>query len=161
MMGTEPVFDGRSLDPRLDPNYSGGNRFQVTGRSEQRSAVSSPAVPFELRDFRDGDAQILALSGELDIATRDELELAIEEAEETSAKTIVLDLRRLEFIDSSGIHVIVAADQRIGERLVVLRGPQRVRRVFDLCGLTARIASADSSPRDVAGGDFDARFPRR
>lgn len=75
----------------------------------------------------------LSLRGELDIATADRLAKSLADIEGKEPRTIVLDLTELEFIDSSGLRVIVAADseaRRAGRRVVVVEGPEAVRRVF-------------------------------
>ena len=59
---------------------------------------------------------------------------------------IVLDLRKLEFIDSSGLHVIFKADRRTGPRLLILKGPARVQRDFELCGLEELLTFIDEIP---------------
>ena len=72
-------------------------------------------------------------TGELDIAAVPRLERVLDEAQ-LASRLVVLDLHDLAFIDTSGVHVIVAASRyaRIaGHRLVVLHGPQ-IRHVFDL-----------------------------
>jgi anti-sigma B factor antagonist len=71
-----------------------------------------------------GNASIVAVTGELDIATVPRLDRALRRAE-VDAALVVLDLRELEFPDSSGAHLLLAADRRIrraGGRLVVVRG---------------------------------------
>jgi anti-sigma B factor antagonist len=109
--------------------------------------------PLALSALREGDAQVIVLEGELDMATVPELVSAIEVAEATDARIVVLDLRRLEFIDSSGIHVIVDARRRMPERLIIVRGPPGVHRVFELCGLVEQIEfAADWPPRVEADG---------
>jgi anti-anti-sigma factor len=105
---------------------------------------------FALRGFRQGEAQLLVLEGELDVATASELALAIEVAEATSASAIVVDLRGLEFIDSSGLHVVVDARHRVGERLILVRGARCVHRVFERCGLVECLAFVDAPARIAA-----------
>ena len=67
----------------------------------------------------------LALTGELDIAGAARVEQELERIEREPPATIVLDLRELAFMDSTGLRVIVAADGRAREqarRLVIVRG---------------------------------------
>lgn len=90
---------------------------------------------FALQSFREGSTQILVLAGDLDISTAGELATGLAQAEATSAAVILVDLRRLEFIDSSGLDVIDEAHHRIHERLLLIRGPRQVQRPFELCGL--------------------------
>jgi anti-anti-sigma factor len=122
----------------------------AASREQHRSTfVGGPKL--RLRGLRDRETQIIELAGDLDLATASELTLAIEVAGTTSARLIVLDLRGLEFIDSSGIHAVVDARRRLGERLVIVRGSACVHRVFELCRLVEGLAFADVPPsRDEA-----------
>jgi len=84
----------------------------------------------------DPDSGCLHVVGELDIASAPQLQLALRQALERS-RLVVLDLRDLTFIDSSGVHVIVGAVNRareIGRRLVVVRGYPIVDRMFAAAG---------------------------
>jgi anti-anti-sigma factor len=88
-----------------------------------------------------GTTVVLALAGELDLASAPDLEAAVREREET-AETILLDLRGLSFMDSSGLRVILGADARArsrGARLALVPGPPGVQRVFQLTLLDARL----------------------
>ncbi len=80
------------------------------------------------------DAAWIRVAGELDIATAWQLERALREAE-IRARRVVLDLRELTFMDTSGVHVIVDAGNRArqsGRRLVLVRGPSHVDCLFAL-----------------------------
>jgi anti-anti-sigma factor len=76
------------------------------------------------------------VAGELDVATTPQLERALREVR-SQAPLVVLDLRDLAFMDSSGVRAIVDASIRareVGRRLVLLRGPRHVDRLFALTG---------------------------
>jgi anti-sigma B factor antagonist len=90
---------------------------------------------------RRGSAHHVAPSGELDIATAELLERALLDAERTDADTIVLDLSGLDFIDSTGLRVVIAASERSGAdgRLGVIAGAPAVERLLDLVGLRERL----------------------
>lgn len=80
------------------------------------------------------DAAWVRVVGDLDIATSPQLERTLSEAQ-AQARLVVADLRRVGFADSSALHAIVTANtraQREGSRLVVLRGPSQVDRIFTL-----------------------------
>jgi anti-anti-sigma factor len=80
------------------------------------------------------DAAWIRVAGELDIATAQQLEPALRAAE-IRARRVVLDLRELTFMDSSGVHVIVDASnraRRTGRQLVLVRGPSHIDRLFAL-----------------------------
>ncbi|MEA2127173.1 MAG: hypothetical protein QOJ85_64 [Solirubrobacteraceae bacterium] len=81
--------------------------------SHGRSPDSSygPAT-LKLRSFREGDARVIALAEELDESTMEQVDRELDEAEGTDAQIIVLDLRLLEFIDSSRLRVVVITGVR-------------------------------------------------
>jgi anti-sigma B factor antagonist len=56
---------------------------------------------------RGGDAVVIAVSGELDLAETPALELELERVEASGATLVIVDLSDLEFIDSSGLIVVV------------------------------------------------------
>ncbi len=100
----------------------------------------------ELRTDRSGDEHVIALAGELDLDGADRVNQELQRVEATDAQRIVLDLSSLEFIDSSGIRLILAADIRSradGGRLALVRGPRAVHRVFELTGIAERLPFTD------------------
>ena len=89
------------------------------------------------------NAHLVSLHGELDGATAKELEAEFIRIEATSASRIVLDLSELEFIDSTGLAVILRADVRAkndGHVLRVLPPDGQVGRVFELSGMDELLA---------------------
>ena len=115
------------MPPEIDQATAAGN-----GRP-----ASSPAV-FRVHPERINDVYRLTVSGELDLATRDTLRDELEHAEVSEAKRILLDLKDLTFIDSSGIAILVEAHQRsatAGTQLRVLVVDGQVREVLELTGL--------------------------
>ena len=100
----------------------------------------------EVRSEREGDTHVIALSGELDIDGIKSVREALHAAEDSDAREVVLDLTDLQFIDSSGIQLVVEADARAradGNRLHLRRGPEHVHRVFVLTDLADRLPFAD------------------
>jgi anti-sigma B factor antagonist len=100
--------------------------------------------------LRDGglDAAWVHAVGELDLATAQQLEQTLRLAE-LRAQRVVLDLRELDFMDCSGMHVIVDASiraRRPGRRLVLVRGPSRVDRVLTLTGASDVLEIVDLDP---------------
>jgi anti-sigma B factor antagonist len=110
-------------------------------------------------DFRvdvrtEGKGTIIAVSGELDLASAPALESELEQAGRSESKLLVLDLRKLEFMDSTGLSVIVKAHQRAsdnGRTLCLVRGSQQVQRLLDLTGVAERLTLADT-PEEILGG---------
>jgi anti-sigma B factor antagonist len=79
------------------------------------------------------DAAWIRVAGELDLATAP-ARAGLREAE-AGPRRVVLDLRALAFMDCAGVGVIVRSGQRVtrtGGRLVLVRGPKRVDRLFAL-----------------------------
>jgi anti-sigma B factor antagonist len=87
---------------------------------------------------REGDVHTIALVGELDVAGASRVEQELQRAEATDVLAIVVDLSALTFMDSTGVHLLMNAQARSradGARLMLLRGPTAVQRVFELCGV--------------------------
>jgi anti-sigma B factor antagonist len=83
------------------------------------------------------------LSGELDIATAPQLEQRLNEALSTGCRRVVVDLRGLSFIDSTGLVLLARwnlASRQDGFRLSLVQGDDRIRRVFELTGLAPEFA---------------------
>jgi anti-anti-sigma factor len=100
----------------------------------------------ELNTERDGDNVRLALSGELDISSAPMLEEALDRIEADSPALLLIDLRSLEFMDSTGLRTVVGADQRArddGRRVAIVRGPESVHRVFNVTRLDERLEIVD------------------
>jgi anti-anti-sigma factor len=102
---------------------------------------------FRLGSYRDGDAHVIALAGELDDWTIDAVERELKRAERTDARSIVLDLRKLEFIACSALRIIVMAHRRQPGRLIIVKGPAHVHRVFELCNLVSVLPLVDTYQR--------------
>ena len=99
-----------------------------------------------IRSGRESDVHTIALSGELDLATADELQLELERVESSDARAIVVDLSRLTFMDSTGVRLLVTAHARSradADRLTLLRGPRAVQRVLELSGVDTLLPFAD------------------
>jgi anti-sigma B factor antagonist len=106
------------------------------------SAVRSPIVACECAappfacswEMGRWDATWVRVSGEVDLATSPQFRQTVGEAQR-AAGVVVLDLRELCFIDSSGVHVILdAADdcRRCGGQLLIVRASASVDRVLAL-----------------------------
>ncbi len=100
-------------------------------------------MPIEVRvDAAQGALRTtVAVAGDLDLSTAPELDRILGRVQE-AARSVVLDLRELSFLDSSGLRVILAADSRAragASRLVLVPGPPGVHRVFELTLLDRRL----------------------
>jgi anti-anti-sigma factor len=92
-----------------------------------------------------GSARI-ALAGELDIATAPDFASRVRELPGRDGSRIVLDLRELEFMDSTGLRALLAvADSAsaLGMDVAIVRGGETVGRILELTGVDQRIAVVD------------------
>ena len=82
---------------------------------------------------------VLAVSGEVDVATAPKLREQLIELVNSGSIRIVVDLENVEFLDSTGLGVLVGALKRVrtsdGELALVCTEP-RILKVFEITGLT-------------------------
>jgi anti-sigma B factor antagonist len=94
-----------------------------------------------------GDELWVLPRGDLDIAAAPELEETLSLAMASDAKAIVIDLRGLEFIDSTGLRALTQVPlAEDGERVSFIAGNDHVQAVFRVSGLL------DELPFRVGGG---------
>ncbi len=103
-------------------------------------STAGQVLDLTIRSRRDDDAHVLALYGELDLASaaRVEAELRFVEGAAPAVATIVIDLRGLTFIDSTGLRLLVEASSRAdsaARRLRLLRPSDSVFRVCAIAGI--------------------------
>lgn len=94
-------------------------------------------------------AILVALFGELDIAEVEQAEKVLSDAEAKQPNILVIDLRGIEFMDSSGIRLMVETDLRAhrdGRRLILIRGSDPVHRVFTIALLDRRMEFVEEPP---------------
>jgi anti-sigma B factor antagonist len=100
----------------------------------------------------EGHLAVVTPRGELDVAGTPPLEDALAEvASEPAVQGVVVDLSKLEFMDSSGLRAVVLADQRMqaeGLRFALVPGGESVQRVFELTRMTERLSWVDH-PKDL------------
>jgi anti-sigma B factor antagonist len=111
------------------------------------------AVPtLEFETTRNRTVAVITATGELDLSGAAVLEAELERlAAEPELGTVVLDLRGLEFMDSSGLRLVVQADMRAreaGRRFVLVKGTETVHRVFEITRMSERLDFV-LSPEDV------------
>jgi anti-sigma B factor antagonist len=101
--------------------------------------------PFEVASEElDGGILALAIRGELDLSTAPQLEQPLQGGLDEGEAPILIDLSACEFIDSTGIALIVKAWQRLesagnGRRLAVCSGNDQVQRLLELTGVESSI----------------------
>lgn len=102
-------------------------------------------APFEVKigDLEQG-VQTVSVRGELDLSTAPELEGPLDGVIENGEGPVLIDLSDCEFIDSTGIALIVRAWQRLdngdsARRLVICSNNDQVRRILEITGLQLSI----------------------
>jgi anti-sigma B factor antagonist len=88
----------------------------------------------------------VALAGELDLSTVAKVQEELRRVGANAPATLVVDLSKLTFLDSTGLRCIVTADERAraeGRRIVIVRGPDAVQRVFTITKLDDRLEMVD------------------
>ena len=102
----------------------------------------------------DSETVCVSLSGELDFSRAYTFDEEMRRLEAQKPASIVLDLRKLNFLDSAGLGRVLAVqrrDSRDGRRLVVVRGCKAVERLFALSALDLKLEMV-SEPRAALQG---------
>ena len=89
----------------------------------------------------------VVLTGELDISRYEEARQRLEAAERDGPELLVVDLAGLRFVDSTGVRLILLADERArqaGRRVALRLGDGIARRVFTALGLLDRFEVLDN-----------------
>ena len=76
--------------------------------------------------------------GELDLATLEHFREALSEAQSQGSLDLIIDLRGLRYMDSSGLHELVRVHRRCeqsGSRLALIQGPSVVQRLLSITNL--------------------------
>jgi anti-anti-sigma factor len=81
------------------------------------------------------DGAVVSLTGELDLASSPLLEQALHDLEQAGCKRVVVDLREVYFMDSTGLRTLLIAHKRAVQSDIAFclrRGPHQVQRLFEL-----------------------------
>ncbi len=100
--------------------------------------MSSEPLTVDVRQV--GEAQVVTLAGELDLATGRGL---ADTLADIAGPTVVVDLADVTFMDSSGIGALVRARQRIsarGSSMIISRPQPRVAKTLEIMGLASWVA---------------------
>jgi anti-sigma B factor antagonist len=91
-----------------------------------------------IQSARRGEQHVIVLDGDLEMANVAAIASELSEVEAGDCREIVLDLRGLTFLDSTGIHLLMSAHERAtegGRPLTVVVDDGPVRHVLDVCGV--------------------------
>jgi anti-sigma B factor antagonist len=115
-------------------------------------------VPMELTlDSRtEGPFQIVAVGGEIDVYTAPRLREAIVAAIDAGHTRLVVDVEKVEFLDSTGLGVLVGALKKVradGGTLDIVCTQERILKIFDITGLDKVFGLHDSVSAAIAAHD--------
>jgi anti-anti-sigma factor len=114
-------------DPSRPSDSAAPERFQCEVQTERGAVRVSPI-------------------GELDLATVPKLDACLAELRESGFRQLIVDLSRLEFIDSTGLRLLLRYDaeaRQDGFRISLTSGPTAVQRIFELSGTLGLLTFTD------------------
>lgn len=117
-------------------------------------ADSVPIVELNVSTSSQGDHTVVTATGELDLYTAPRLQTALASLLRSRADRVVVDLSGVEFCDSTGMNVLLAAMKRLKEQggSFELAGPRpAVRRILQVTGLDAVFTITDAVPSRGVG----------
>jgi anti-sigma B factor antagonist len=109
-------------------------------------ATFQPPDPFRCETGRVDGADWVRPVGELDLDTEPQLEETIAATRAHGASRLVLDLRKLTFMDSTGLRLVIrwdAAAKEQGFEFAIVPGPDVVQRVIRLTGMEDQLTFTD------------------
>src|ERR1700678_2661731 len=141
--GRRQEWTGPSLRPWVSLVLRCAYQLETPGRQALplQKRVMSQADEFRAEIVAEESATVVRLTGEIDIAVAPHLRAALDRASE-HARPIVVDMERVEFIDSVGIAVLLVAANRarMAQGEFALRNPTpAAQRVFDILSLNGQL----------------------
>jgi anti-anti-sigma factor len=118
----------------------------VSAQPPRYDFLSAPAEPLSIEVFRDRDAVRLRPVGTLDLATEPQLEERLTELRAAGFRELIVDLRGLVFMDSTGLRLILrwdAAARADGFTIGFVPGSPEIQRVFELTGTSEHASFVD------------------
>jgi anti-anti-sigma factor len=116
-------IDDHAAPDVVEPNLTSETRV----RGEQDGKPLGPHL--SLAAITSGPAILLAPIGELDLSSSGALDRELEQAFASESELVILDLRKLEFMDSTGLSALVKAQraaEQTGKRFALVRGSRQV-----------------------------------
>jgi anti-anti-sigma factor len=139
------TWTSRLLAARIAEQAS-GRQLPQGPRSARR--MRDDAAVFDIDVKANGQTLLMTLTGELDISGVDAFRENFSAAREQSPQSVVIDLRGLTFIDSTGLRLVVDADRAArqdGFRLWIVRSPA-LKNVLHVSGLDKVLPLVDDPP---------------
>jgi len=102
-------------------------------QNDEPSEVSFLITRRELAD----DTSLLSVEGDLDLASAPSLKWALADLQAAGSRHVVVDLAKVNFIDSTALGVLVGAQRGLdpGVKLAIACAEENVLRIFELTGL--------------------------
>jgi anti-sigma B factor antagonist len=95
--------------------------------------------PFDIKIRPARERVVVAPRGELDIATTERVAEAVDELVQAGFAEIVLDLREISFMDSTGLRLVLRQSRRSDTTVRIVDGAEPVARIFDLTGVRSEL----------------------
>ena len=137
----------------------GSQRTQAE-RVEKAAEPRCYTRPMDLEvetEERDG-ATVLSLRGEIDVYTAPRLRQAIVDLVDAGSSRLVVDMEKVDFLDSTGLGVLVEGLKRVKNRngtLSIVATQDKILKIFDITGLNKAFAihaSVDDAVKEPVSG---------
>ena len=118
--------------------HDSSTRSEGDTQSDPRPIYQPEPPAFQIDVRPDRERVLVCPSGDLDLATADTVEAQIQELLERGFDRVVIDLRSVTFLDSTGIRTLIAGHKRAragGQMLSVILGGLATRRPLELSGM--------------------------
>jgi anti-sigma B factor antagonist len=102
-----------------------------------------------------GNASVLSLAGEIDVYTAPRLRQAIIDLVEAGKTNLVIDMEKVDFLDSTGLGVLVGGLKRVKTNdgsLAIVATQDKILKIFDITGLN-KVFSIHGSLAEAAGSE--------
>jgi anti-sigma B factor antagonist len=116
------------------------------------SRMTLLAPEFAVHRRTSTDAEVVAITGDLDVFTARGLRTALEEVIWRSDRSVVIDLTETDSIDTHALAALLNAARRLGRKkraFTVLCPRPSVRRAFDVTGVSRQLTVVDALPAAV------------
>ncbi|TCI96871.1 MULTISPECIES: STAS domain-containing protein [Aeromicrobium] len=113
-------------------------------------------MELSLTSRAEGPFEVLAVGGEIDVYTAPKLREAIVAAVDAGRTRLIIDVEQVDFLDSTGLGVLVGALKRVrgeGGSLDIVCTHERILKIFSITGLDKVFGLHDSVPAAVSSHD--------
>lgn len=103
-------------------------------------------TPFRCTVERAGSRAVVRPAGDLDLGTAETVDARLREAREAGADELVLDLREVTFLGSTGLRLVLSwsrSSRADGFEFALVRGPRPVERIFELTRVSDSLQFVD------------------